>query len=112
MKMTCIVCPMGCQLKVTTDQGLQVTGQQCPRGLKYAEDEVTAPKRVYTGNLPCQAGKLPVISYKTNLMLKQDLPKLQTIAKQLVIEAPVQLGDILYQDEAFSMIATRTIERK
>jgi CxxC motif-containing protein len=42
----CIECPKGCHLKI--DDELNVTGNTCPRGKKYAINEVTCPKRVIT----------------------------------------------------------------
>ena len=42
--MNCIMCPMGCEMTVTIENGAvtNVTGNTCPRGAKYANDEVTA----------------------------------------------------------------------
>ena len=40
--MNCIMCPMGCEMTVTIENGAvtNVTGNTCPRGAKYANDEV------------------------------------------------------------------------
>ena len=40
--MNCIMCPMGCEMTVTLENGkfVSVTGNTCPRGAKYAETEV------------------------------------------------------------------------
>ena len=50
MEYTCIVCPRGCRLtaeKVTEDgkEIIKVTGNFCPRGAKYATEEMTCPMR-------------------------------------------------------------------
>lgn len=112
MTLTCIVCPMGCELHVEkTAQGLVVTGHHCPRGVSYAENEVQDPHRVYTGNIPIRCGELPVISFKTQTMRKADWPYLQQLLRQLNLCAPIALGDILYQDERVTIIATRRVER-
>ena len=45
-ELTCISCPLGCPLKVETDENgavLQVTGNTCKRGEVYGKKEVTAP---------------------------------------------------------------------
>ena len=49
-KLTCIVCPMGCPLTVTLDNGkvMEVTGNTCPRGAKYGQEECTHPTRTLT----------------------------------------------------------------
>ena len=49
-ELTCIVCPIGCQLSVTLENGVvtEVTGNTCPRGKQYAIDECTHPVRTIT----------------------------------------------------------------
>ena len=48
--LTCINCPMGCQVTVTMEgaEVLKVEGNTCPRGAKYAETELTFPVRTLT----------------------------------------------------------------
>jgi CxxC motif-containing protein len=53
--LTCIVCPMGCPLAVEEGEAgpdgfpvLTVTGNRCPRGAVYAQEELRSPKRVVT----------------------------------------------------------------
>ena len=57
-KLTCIVCPMGCQLKVELDgkRVVSVEGYTCKRGLAYAETEFTAPMRTLTTTAPVEGG--------------------------------------------------------
>ena len=44
-ELTCIGCPMGCQLRVEMENGevLSVTGNTCKHGDVYARKEVTNP---------------------------------------------------------------------
>ncbi|HHT19839.1 MAG TPA: DUF1667 domain-containing protein [Tissierellia bacterium] len=111
MKLICIICPMGCELKIKQEESIKITGHLCPRGKQYALDEITDPKRVYTGNIRLQGGELPVISYKTSTMRKADLDHLKQVSGSLKLSAPIRLGDILYQDDKMTITATRTIER-
>ena len=64
---TCIVCPMGCPLKVELEDGkvLKVTGNTCPRGEKYAITESTAPRRVLTSTVRVTGGHLPLCPVRT-----------------------------------------------
>ena len=50
--LTCIGCPLGCQITVTMENGevTDVKGNTCPRGDKYAREEVTNPTRVVNIN--------------------------------------------------------------
>ena len=53
-ELTCISCPLGCPLKVETDENgavLQVTGNTCKRGEIYGKKEVTAPERTVTSTV-------------------------------------------------------------
>ena len=56
---TCIVCPVGCLLTITMDNGqvTGVTGNTCKRGPAYAIEECTAPKRMLTTTIRTGFGK-------------------------------------------------------
>ena len=46
----CVTCPMGCALEVAVagDRVLAVEGHGCKRGVAYAADEISDPRRVVT----------------------------------------------------------------
>lgn len=48
--LTCIVCPMGCEICVNMEQNrvLSITGNTCKRGEEYAKTECTNPMRIIT----------------------------------------------------------------
>lgn len=116
-EMTCIVCPMGCPLKVTMngDEIVDVTGNTCPRGKKYAITEVTAPRRVLTSTVRVEGGHLPLCPVRT----RGDIPKglLFDAMKEvdaLVIQAPVAIGDVLIPDicgTGVPLVACRNIHK-
>ena len=56
--LTCIRCPLGCQITVTLENGevKDVTGNTCPRGDQYARKEVTNPTRVVTSIVKVEGG--------------------------------------------------------
>ncbi|MDD5866147.1 MAG: DUF1667 domain-containing protein, partial [Lachnospiraceae bacterium] len=58
--LTCICCPMGCQITVTLKDGevTDVTGNTCKRGDIYARKEVTNPTRVVTSSVRVTGGEL------------------------------------------------------
>ena len=66
-ELTCIGCPMGCQLTVTVAEGAarQVAGNACPRGEQYAREEVSRPVRMVTSTVPVRGGEIPRVSVKT-----------------------------------------------
>lgn len=113
--LTCIGCPMGCQLIVDMKDGevVSVTGNTCQRGEIYARKEVTNPTRIVTSSVPCIGGKLPVVSCKT----REDIPKDKVFAcmealRQVKVKAPVRMGDVLLQNVAgtgVDIVATKTV---
>ena len=70
-KLTCIGCPMGCQVEVELDgsEVQTVTGNHCKRGDAYARKEVTNPTRIVTTTVRLAGGG--VVPVKT----KEDIPK-------------------------------------
>lgn len=49
-EITCIGCPMGCRIVAEVENGkiLSVKGYSCNVGKKYAQEELTVPKRMVT----------------------------------------------------------------
>ena len=116
-ELTCIGCPMGCQLTVTMDENgvKSVTGNTCANGDRYARKEVTNPTRIVTSTVIVEGGSLPRVSCKT----KSDIPKsmifdVMKAINGIKVNAPVHIGDILLDDAAGTgvpIIATKNISR-
>ncbi len=98
-ELTCIVCPIGCQLSVTLENGVvtEVVGNTCPRGKQYAIDECTNPVRTITTTARTADGG--VIPVKT----AQPIPKelmfdcMQEINKATVT-LPAHIGDVVIKN--------------
>lgn len=71
--LTCIVCPCGCDLTVTLEEGkvISVEGNSCRRGATYAENECTHPVRTVTSTMACEDGG--VIAVKTDKPIPREL---------------------------------------
>ena len=55
--LTCIMCPLGCQLTVTIDgDNITVTGNNCKRGEIFGKEEVTCPMRIVTSSVKTEKG--------------------------------------------------------
>ena len=80
--LTCIGCPMGCQLTAELAGGevVSVRGNTCARGEAYARKECTHPARTVTGTVRCEGGVLPVVSVRT----ADEVPKEKVFAAPLV----------------------------
>lgn len=126
-ELICITCPMGCHLAVDkqADGSLAVTGNRCPRGVKYANEEFLAPKRVVTATARlaggaaclenhsglCDVVRLPVRS--TAAYSKPGVLELLDAIYALRVELPVKRGDVLIKDfkgSGVDVIATRSLK--
>ena len=113
-ELTCIVCPRGCQLTVTLEDGkpVAITGNICPRGKTYAEAECTNPVRTLTTTVRLADGK--VLPVKTN----GAIPKGLLFSAMAEVNAlrpalPVKAGDILIfnlLDTGIDLVATADSE--
>lgn len=113
--LTCIRCPMGCQITVTSESGevRAVEGNSCPRGDEYARNEVTHPVRTVTSTVRVRKGSLPVVSVKT----QTDIPKdrifdVMRDINSVTVTAPVHIGDVLMENIAgtgVALVATRDV---
>ena len=114
--LTCIGCPVGCQLTVTMN-GRDVTeesGNNCKRGAVYGAKEVTNPTRIVTTTVRVTGGEIGAVSVKT----KEDIPKEKIFdcikaLKDLEVKAPVHIGDLILADVAGTgtdIIATKSVD--
>ena len=101
-EMTCIVCPVGCRMTVTLEDGkvTNVTGNTCSRGPAYAVDECTAPKRMLTSTVRADVGgRKSLVPVKT----KQAIPKgmmreAMGVVNAVRLTAPGRRGDVVAAD--------------
>ena len=114
--LTCICCPLGCQITVELENGevVSVTGNTCMRGDDYARKEVTSPTRIVTSTVKVTGGKSSVISVKT----KSDIPKEKIFEcvkalKEVEVQAPIAIGDVVLSNVAgtgVDIVATKDVE--
>ena len=103
-QMTCIMCPMGCDLTVKTgaDAGtdeILVTGNTCPKGREYALQEMTDPQRNIATSVLVKGGELPLASVRLDHMIPKDriFDVMAEIRKQS-LEAPVHAGQVVIEN--------------
>lgn len=96
--MNCIMCPMGCEMTVTTEQGkfISVVGNSCPRGAKYAETEITDPKRMLTTTVRIAGGVLPLLPVvSADVLPKGKVAECAAYLQNIKVTAPVKAGDVI-----------------
>lgn len=99
--MHCIICPRGCEMTVTTDNGkfVSVTGNSCPNGEQYARQEITAPMRMLTGTVRIKKGPLPLLPVvSTALLPKERILAAAAELRAVDVTAPVKYGDVVLKN--------------
>ena len=96
-ELTCIGCPIGCALTVQIREGdILVSGNTCPRGEKYARDEITCPKRMVTSTVALEGGEISRVSVKTEMEVpKESIMDCMAEIRRARIHAPACIGDVV-----------------
>lgn len=96
-EMICIMCPMGCNLRVREiDGNIEVDGNGCLRGVNFAKEELTSPKRIVTTSVKTQNG---IKSCKTT----------KPIPKELIFECIREIEKLNLKDVKFGQIIVKNI---
>jgi CxxC motif-containing protein len=122
--LTCIVCPIGCSLNIDEDANgeLIVTGNKCPRGSAYAQEEIKSPKRVVTASCKVAQSadaKLTLsdhrrISVKTNSPCPKNM--IDDLLKDIyntTVKLPVNAGDVIisnWKENGIDVSITRSMQ--
>lgn len=119
--LVCIVCPNGCRLRVTVPDGgeptpeeIEVSGNRCARGVEYARQEITSPRRVLTSTVKLSGGRHIRLPVKTSRSIPKT--KLFEVMRRLdgvEVKAPVHTGQVIVQNVSGTgadIVATRDME--
>ena len=116
-ELTCIGCPMGCQLRATLEDGVvtAVTGNTCPRGREFAVSEMTAPRRTICSTVRTAFPDAPVLPVRVSA----DIPKerifdVMDALKTVTVSERIGRGDVVIPDVlglGVDVIATSSLLR-
>ncbi len=110
-KLTCIVCPVGCSLTAEIESGkvIKVSGNTCPRGIVYAENECINPKRTVTTTVKTVCGEL--VPVKTDSPIPKDkVFEVMEIINKTRIKLPISVGDVIIKDVfGANIVATKSV---
>ena len=99
--MTCIVCPLGCRMEVEYEGKVisQVVGNGCKRGVKYAEEEITAPVRTVTTTITILGSHVKRLPVKTSAPVdKRRIFEIIRALKDVTATAPIGVGTVIVED--------------
>ena len=102
-KMTCIMCPNGCNLTAVKnkDGTVSVSGNLCPKGVTYATEELTAPRRTVTTTVKLKGAEVSALPVKTSRTIpKEKIKDVIIELTGLTVMAPISVGDVIKPDIA------------
>jgi NADPH-dependent 2,4-dienoyl-CoA reductase/sulfur reductase-like enzyme len=110
---TCVICPKGCRIQVDKDG--QITGYGCERGLEFTRQEIEQPSRMLTGTVAIKGALWPRLPCKTLGEIPENkLSDAAAALRQIVANAPIEVGEILCEDlggTGIPVIATKRMDR-
>lgn len=118
-KIRCITCPVGCSMEVITDKlngaVLEVKGNECAKGIKFAKEEITNPVRILTTTVKIDSVKSFRLAVRSLEPVPKDLVKdIISELRKIEICPPVKMGQVIGQNLSGSnakIIASATISQ-
>ena len=107
LKFNCTTCPSECLLTVEVKRDANgavaevrsVTGNSCPRGNKFAHQELTCPMRVLTTTVAVSGGDEALLPVRTADAIPLALhAQAMDLIRGLVVDAPIRMGDVVLED--------------
>lgn len=95
--LTCIMCPLGCQLTVLKDgDNITVTGNNCKRGEIFGKEEVTCPMRIVTSSVKTEKG---VRACKTS----------KPVPKSMIFEVMKEIEKLRLKNAKFGEVVIKNV---
>ena len=122
LQFNCTTCPSECLLTVEVEHDANsavvevrsVTGNSCPRGDKFAHQELTCPMRVLTTTVAVSGGDEALLPVRTTEAIPLALhAHAMALIRGLVVEAPIRMGDVVLKnllDTNINLIASMDID--
>lgn len=122
LKFNCTTCPSECLLTVEVERDddgnvaevHSVTGNSCPRGDKFAHQELTCPMRVLTTTVAVSGGDEDLLPVRTAEAIPLALhAQAMDLIRGLVVKAPIRMGDVVLPnllDTGTDLIASLDID--
>lgn len=104
LQFNCTTCPSECLLTVEVERDANgsvaavrsVAGNSCPRGDKFAHQELTCPMCVLTTTVAVSGGDEALLPVRTAEAIPLALhAQAMDLIRSVVVEAPIRMGDIV-----------------
>lgn len=122
LQFNCTTCPSECLLTVEIERDVNgnvarvrsVTGNNCPRGDKFAHQELTCPMRVLTTTVTVSGGDEALLPVRTAEAIPLELhAQAMALIRGLAVNAPIHMGDVILPnllDTNINLVASMDIE--
>lgn len=122
LRFNCTTCPSECLLTVEVERDADgavvevrsVTGNSCPRGDKFAHQELICPMRVLTTTIAVSGGDEALLPVRTAEAIPLALhAQAMNLIRGLVVNAPIRIGDVVLHnllDTGTDLIASMDID--
>jgi CxxC motif-containing protein len=115
--MVCIVCPLGCKLKIMKSDegqnGYTVEGNKCFRGANYGITEMTNPTRVLTTTVIILGSSIRRLPVKTSGPIPKHLINdAMKVINKVEVKTPIKVGQAIIKnilDTGVDVIASRSM---
>ena len=123
LQFNCTTCPSECLLTVEVKRDADgavvevhsVTGNSCPRGDKFAHQELTCPMRVLTTTVAVSGGDEALLPVRTAEAIPLELhTQAMALIRGLIIDAPIRMGDVILPsllDTNINLVASMDIDQ-
>lgn len=123
LQFNCTTCPSECFLTVEVERDADgavvevrsVTGNSCPRGDKFAHQELICPMRVLTTTIAVSGGDEALLPVRTAEAIPLALhAQAMNLIRGLVVNAPIRIGDVVLEDllgTSIDLVASMDIDR-
>lgn len=112
----CLSCPIGCYLQAEfKNEEFLISNNKCPKGILFAKNELTSPKRIVTSTCRINSSFINRIPLKTNAPIsKKDINKMLKLISAINLNSPVKSGEIVLKNilnSGVDIITTRTVNK-
>ncbi len=115
IKIICVACPKGCRLRVNRQgETWLVSNQGCKRGVDYAKQEITDPRRMIATTVRIEHPLYPLLPvYTSSPFPKDQIGSLLQELRKIHLNPPMKMGEVVYKNAlgtGIDVIASRDIE--
>ncbi len=116
-RLTCIECPKGCLLSIEIEncRVVKVSGNECPKGEKYAVQEIENPMRILTSAVLAEGLTLKMVPVRTDKPIpKSRIMEAMDEVKKLRLKEPVKSGSVIVDNFlgiGINLLSTRTVSK-